>query len=129
MTEGNGGELKPAGRFERIERSLERIENKLDLKADQIDLDHLLARVELLERQRIEGVAMGQPLIEQFKIMIRDVEDLKTQSKVTNAVAQAIERMAGETQGTRKWLIALAFSSLITLLAGSGTLLKFILHM
>lgn len=138
MTEGNGGELRPTGRFERIERILERIEIKLDAKAEQVEIDRIAARVEATDRKVGEQIAAAVPLLEQFRTVIGDVERLKvggsdarraldlahnndkrlvileTRAKVEDAVAE----VQGEIRSSRKWLIGLVVGSAATLVAG-----------
>jgi hypothetical protein len=132
MTEGNGGELRPAGRFERIERLLERIEDKLDKKADQADLDSLTKRIEIQERQRAESMAMATPLLEQFKVMGRDLEDIKLERAKESGMKAGLDVMSAEFKANReemktnrRWVIGTTLSVVVALV---GTISYVIVH-
>lgn len=56
---GEDGSLPPAGRFMRIEESLARIEDKLDVKADTSDVEKLATRVLTLELNQAATVAVA----------------------------------------------------------------------
>lgn len=49
MTNGDSGAISPSGRFARMEASLERIETKLDAKADNLLVIDIDKRVTVLE--------------------------------------------------------------------------------
>lgn len=70
--ESTGG-LTPGGRFDRMEGTLVRIEDKLDRKADLRDLVHLDARVVSLEAGE---TPVGKILIEQFREVREEVRTL-----------------------------------------------------
>lgn len=56
--EDESGSISPSGRFARMEASLERIESKLDAKADHIEVQEIDRRVTTLETTDITRTAV-----------------------------------------------------------------------
>jgi hypothetical protein len=82
------GSISPAGRFARMEAALERIEHKLDLKADQAAVDALEARVLVIENV---GTLKLTDHIADYKRFKEHVSDLETGRVVSAQTAEAMK--------------------------------------
>ena len=121
----DSGTISPAGRFARMEASLDRIEAKLDSKADVADVVALTARVGVLEavgspeaqealktvkavQEHLNDLEQGrsqspqtQLLLSQFNQMGRDIADLKRDKEINVAVAEAERKAIKEVADAR----------------------------
>jgi hypothetical protein len=90
--EDDSGAISPSGRFARMEASLNRIEEKLDLKADQAALEALETRVALIETV---GTPRVQEAVSSFKRLEQHVNDLETgrvQTPQTQEVMKSFQK-------------------------------------
>jgi hypothetical protein len=83
------GGISPGGRFQRMEDSLERIESKLDHKADRDDVQRLELRIVSLESGT---TPLGMLLIKQFEKLQRDMERIDAQGSHQAQEADALAR-------------------------------------
>lgn len=87
MNDVDTGALGPSGRFARMEAALDRIELKLDLKADVTRVVQLESRFEAFERQMADYLSgkvmspLSQTYLSQFKEMEDTIERLDDEAK------------------------------------------------
>jgi hypothetical protein len=84
----DGGSISPAGRFQRMEDALDRIETKLDAKADLLRLESLERHVADMESGRVMS-PINQQLLLQFNKSLSDISDLKRWQDVQTAQVAA----------------------------------------
>ena len=91
------GAITARGRFERMEQALVRIEDKLDTKADEVEVAVLAKQVQSLERIDSNRVAAAEALLAEKM-----------------ATADALEKFANVRYRTLMWVVGIAtFISLI----------------
>lgn len=95
---GEDGSLPPAGRFQRIEESLARIEDKLDTKAEAARVEALTERVTSLESTRQADALLKAS-------SHTDEKDRRSEKKANIAIAAACASWVGSVTA----LIVLAF--------------------
>jgi hypothetical protein len=100
MSEGGSGSISPAGRFQRMEDALERIESKLDAKADLVRLEALERHITDLETGRIMSPSTQQ-LMSQFQKSLDDIATLKRDQEVRAAALQAEKEAIKSIADTR----------------------------
>lgn len=133
-THDESGAISPAGRFARMEASLDRIESKLDSKADLAVLTALAARVQIIEesgtpeaREALEAVRrlqqhitdtetgrsltpVAQEYLNRFNQAIVDVAELKrneiTRQAVVEEQKKAIKDIADARYGSMRTMVA-----------------------
>jgi hypothetical protein len=114
MNDVDTGALGPSGRFARMEAALDRIELKLDLKADMtrvVELEARHAALELSISRMVSGETtspLGQLYLQRFNEMESSIEDLKTKDQNREAVALAVKSDADRRYGTLLWIVGVA---------------------
>lgn len=94
MNELDTGALGPSGRFARMEAALERIENKLDLKADVVRVVAVEARMTTLEQMITDAMtgkttsALSQLYLTKFGEMEKAIEALERKDVSREAVLE-----------------------------------------
>lgn len=105
------GAISPAGRFMRMEAALERIEQKLDAKADLVRLEALERHITDLETGRVVSPTT-QVLMGQFQQALQDIDNLKRDQDIKEASLaaekEAIKTIADTRYGSLKTLVAVA---------------------
>lgn len=96
----DGGSISPAGRFQRMEDALERIENKLDAKADLVRLEALERHISDLETGRVMSPS-NQQLMASFQNSLKDIAQLKSDQAVREASAVAEKNAIREIADAR----------------------------
>lgn len=111
MTDVDTGALGPSGRFARMEASLERIESKLDLKADVVQVVELKASHEALKQHVNDMVsgnvrtALSEVYMAQFTDMKATLDVLEEESKKREAVAMAVKERADARFKVMSWVV------------------------
>jgi uncharacterized protein YdcH (DUF465 family) len=113
------GAISPSGRFARMEAALERIELKLDLKADSSRVAELEAKHNALEesiRRMVSGETtspMGQLYLTKFTDMEKSIESLELKDLTREAVLQSAK---AQVDSRFRWLASgLAFISSLSI--------------
>lgn len=105
------GAISPAGRFMRMEAALERIEQKLDAKADLVRLEALERHITDLETGRVVSPTT-QVLMGQFQTALQDIDNLKRDQDIKDASLaaekEAIKTIADTRYSSLKTLVAVA---------------------
>lgn len=114
MNDVDTGSLGPSGRFARMEAALERIELKLDLKADLSRVTELESRHVALDH-KLSGLIDGtiQPLrsaeyLRRFEQMESAVDKLEDDESNRQAVLEAAKRTADEKYTRLAWVVGIA---------------------
>lgn len=108
------GSISPSGRFARMEAALDRIESKLDLKADLVRLEALETKQKLFEdhvNDLISGRTMSaqsQEYLRRFTGMEEAIDKLNSEWSNRVAVAQAVEKAGDARYRSLMWLVGLA---------------------
>jgi len=113
MNDIDTGSLGPSGRFARMEAALERIELKLDLKADLSRVTELEARHVSLDN-KLSGLIDGtiQPprsaeYLRRFEKMEATVDRLEDDESNRQAVLEAAKRTADEKYTRLAWVVGI----------------------
>jgi uncharacterized protein YdcH (DUF465 family) len=113
------GAISPSGRFARMEAALDRIELKLDLKADTSRVVELEAKHNALEdsiRRMVSGETtspMGQLYLQKFVDMEKSIEELEAKDLTREAVLQAAK---AQVDARFRWMASgLAFISSLSI--------------
>lgn len=121
MSEIDTGSLGPSGRFARMEAALERIELKLDLKADLSRVTELEARHVALDN-KLSGLLDGtiQPprsaeYLRRFERMEETVDRMDDAESNRQAVIDAAKRSSDEKYSRLAWVVGIA--TILNLLA------------
>jgi hypothetical protein len=129
MTEVNDGSISPSGRFARMEASLDRIELKLDLKADNSKVLELEAKHNALEdqlRRMVTGETtspMGQLYLKRFTDMEQSIEHIESREVARQAVVESTKVNADSRYSTLLWVVGISvilnfvFTFVMTLVA------------
>lgn len=124
MNDVDTGALGPSGRFARMEAALDRIELKLDLKADTSRVVELEVKQQALE-QLIADMASGKhisPLsamyLERFNQMEKSIEKMETEDSNRAAVLLAAKEVADSRYIRLSWVVggATIFNILVNLI-------------
>lgn len=113
MNDIDTGSLGPSGRFARMEAALERIELKLDLKADLSRVTELEQRHVTLDN-KLSGLIDGtiQPprateYVRRFEKMAESVDRLEDDESNRQAVLESAKRTADEKYIRLAWVVGL----------------------
>jgi outer membrane murein-binding lipoprotein Lpp len=87
-----------AARLDRIERLLEKLDDKLDIKADRSDVQLLSARVAILELDLVKTAVKWDELMPRVRTMEADVGALQHAATVAKAKAEEAKELY-EKQG------------------------------
>lgn len=124
MSDVDTGALGASGRFARMEAALDRIELKLDLKADQTALAGLEAKHNALETL-ISDMSTGKivtPLsamyLEQFNSLKKSVEAMEDEDRGRAAVLAAAKGSSDQRFNRLAW--AVGIMSVISMLVSVG---------
>ena len=132
----DSGAIAPSGRFDRIEQTLYRIEQKLDHKVDQEDFNAAMTRISLLESG---DTPLGRVMLQQFSEFQRQVTDLtlhgsthareldvkvardtaridKLEDEMLNRKAVIDERRKRDETRYQHWAVALAGAQILSVL-------------
>ena len=114
MNDVDTGALGPSGRFARMEAALDRIELKLDLKADASRVTELEVKHVALERYIQDMVSgqvqspLGQLYMQRFTEMEKSIESLEEADSNKQAVADAVKEAAESRYKTLTWAVGIA---------------------
>lgn len=108
------GTILPSGRFARMEAALDRIERKLDLKADTARVEALESVVDALEKHLTDFTTgrvitpTGAEYLRRFNEMEKGLEVLEQSDSNRTAVAQAIKATADSRYRGLLWVVGIA---------------------
>ena len=114
MTSHDDGTITPTGRFARIEDTLNRIESKLDLKADESRVKALETRHEMLSKfvDDVMGGRIVSPMsadyLKRFTDLENHVEALQLADSNKEAVARAVLNTANTRYRLLMWAVGIA---------------------
>lgn len=124
MNDVDTGALGASGRFARMEAALDRIELKLDLKADVARVSELEGRHVALERM-VSDMATGRtvsPLsalyLDRFKKMEETIDKMADEDSNRAAVLTAAKAKADDRYS--RLMVAVGVGTLVNLLIASG---------
>jgi hypothetical protein len=126
MTNGEDtGALGPSGRFARMEAALDRIELKLDLKADNTRVMELEAKHNALEdqiRRMVNGETtspIGQMYLQRFTDMEASIEAIEVRESNRQAILDATKQSADSRYSTLLWIVGISIvvNAIITISA------------
>jgi hypothetical protein len=107
------GTISPSGRFARMEAALDRIEHKLDLKADTARVEALEIVVDGLQKNFNDALSgrtispQAQDYIRRFAEMERSIDQLEQSDSNKVAVAQAIKDTADVRYRSLLWVVGI----------------------
>lgn len=107
------GALGPSGRFARMEAALDRIESKLDLKADVSLVAALEARMVLFET-KLTGLLTGTNLsprseafIARFEKLEKVVDKMEDDEEIRKGILESAKKTADEKYDRLMWIVGL----------------------
>ena len=122
MTEDSAGSLTISNRFQRIETTLSRIEDKLDQKASTTELDRLETRIVALETKTDP---YSKQLVDQFMVSQQRLASLELKTSTIEAVGKAVE---SSRDNAKRLNIAIIGMVLTTLFSMAGIVLQLLRH-
>jgi hypothetical protein len=125
MNAEDAGALSSAGRFERMEQALRRIEDKLDAKADTSDFIELKSHVERID-DRLDKLERGGSIEAKQALTIANSSSLRVAAleKLHTQDQAVIEANKERSDRTSKWMLAAAaVATIANMLMGMYVLL------